>query len=66
MGTHTAIPQCSVIIIITQTAAIALESLTTQPDEWAEPLNVVYVHNIHIEGAIAVCCSIGFSAVCIH
>ena len=27
----------SVIIIITQTAAIALEPLTTHPDEWAEP-----------------------------
>ena len=25
------------IIIITQTAAIALEPLTTHPDEWAEP-----------------------------
>ena len=51
-------PLCSVIIIITQTAAIALEPLTTHPDEWAEPLNVVYVHNIHIQAAIAVCCSI--------
>ena len=27
----------TVIIIITQTAAIALEPLTTHPDEWAEP-----------------------------
>ena len=27
----------SIIIIITQTAAIALEPLTTHPDEWAEP-----------------------------
>ena len=26
-----------IIIIITQTAAIALEPLTTHPDEWAEP-----------------------------
>ena len=26
-----------VSIIITQTAAIALEPLTTHPDEWAEP-----------------------------
>ena len=26
-----------VIIIITQTAAIAIEPLTTHPDEWAEP-----------------------------
>ena len=25
------------VIIITQTAAIALEPLTTHPDEWAEP-----------------------------
>ena len=28
---------CIEIIIITQTAAIALEPLTTHPDEWAEP-----------------------------
>ena len=27
------------VIIITQTAAIALEPLTTHPDEWAEPSN---------------------------
>ena len=29
--------KCAVIIIINQMAAIALEPLTTHPDEWAEP-----------------------------
>ena len=38
-STYIPISMClyCIIIIITQTAAIALEPLTTHPDEWAEP-----------------------------
>ena len=35
-GKLNSLEQC-LLIIITQKAAIALESLTTHPDEWAEP-----------------------------
>ena len=37
--THTQkkLKNVEIIIIITQKAAIALEPLTTHPDEWAEP-----------------------------